>query len=146
MSIYRTHPEVASSDLYATPVNRREAGSATAASKDAQVPPPSVLAPASVLAQRKPQDVQGSDVLLEHALLWADTLPERVKPRRLMRVYPRVANMLALLWTERTRSPFDEYMESLLVDQRGDRQGFPPDVMTDLLTLREAFDQRRRSG
>jgi len=35
-------------------------------------------------------------------------------------------------------------MDSLLVDGRGDRQGFPPDVVTDLLTLRAAFDERYR--
>ena len=92
---------------------------------------------------RKSQEDQACNVLLDHTVQWANALPENVRPLTLMRQFPRVANMLALLWAETTCTPFDEYMESLVVDRRGNRQGFPPTVMSDLLSLREAFTRIR---
>jgi hypothetical protein len=61
-----------------------------------------------------------------------------------MRQYPRVANMIALLWGEPTRTALDRYMEALLVDTRGNRRGFPPEVANDLMVLRTTFDERHR--
>ena len=141
MSTYRRQ-HVPLSDVHATPVKTEGAGSGKPKSEWGRYTSVSAPVASSVLAKRKPQ--QPNNVLLKYAAQWADTLPQDVQPRILMREYPRIANMVALLWTEPTRTAFDDYMESLLVERRGNRQGFPPAVVTDLLTLRAAFDDRHR--
>jgi hypothetical protein len=69
---------------------------------------------------------------------WVACLPPAVQPLGLLRRYPRIANALALEWRE--RNAFRTRLYELLVDRRGDRQGFPPDVQSELLRLREYFD------
>ena len=69
---------------------------------------------------------------------WVACLPPAVRPLALLRRYPRIANALALEWRERTA--FRTRLYDLLVDKRGDRAGFPPDVQAELLALREYFD------
>jgi hypothetical protein len=46
--------------------------------------------------------------------------------------FPRVVQTVTLLWWERE---LRNYFEKLIVDERGDRDGFPPDVMQELLFL-----------
>jgi hypothetical protein len=143
MSIYRNLKPVFLSDVHAAPMKTDRVGSERTSDSGPQAQPSaSGHADASALARRKPD--QPRNVLLKFAVQWADSLPREVQPRALMREFPRIVNMVALLWTEPTRTALDAYMDSLLVDGRGDRQGFPPDVVTDLLTLRAAFDERYR--
>src|SRR3954463_6572897 len=125
MSIYRTDSELGS-DIYARPVAQPR----TIVKALTDVPPLRASLPPdpAVLALRKGKDAQAANVVLKHTSTWADTLPKSVHPRALIHQYPRVANMLALLWTELSRTLFDQYMESLLFDKRGGRQGFPPAV------------------
>ena len=82
-------------------------------------------------------------VLLPSTRKWLDALPRRVQPHSLCESYPRVANLIAATWedTESLRIYFDE----LLIDRRGGRKGFPPDVSNDLRTLRShvAYVQAR---
>jgi len=51
----------------------------------------------------------------------------------LMRQFARVANLIAATWGHLEH--FETYMESLLNDKRGNRKGFPPDVMAELVAL-----------
>jgi hypothetical protein len=46
--------------------------------------------------------------------------------------FPRIASAIQLLWGH---PEMDTYFQKLVVDERGDREGFPPDVMSDLLFL-----------
>lgn len=46
--------------------------------------------------------------------------------------FPRIAFRLVELWEN---VACGDYLRSLLMDDRGDRQGFPPDVMNDLILL-----------
>jgi len=69
---------------------------------------------------------------------WVACLPPAARPLTLLRRYPRIANALALEWRERTA--FRTRLHELLVDTRGDRAGFPPDVQSELVRLREYFD------
>ena len=73
-------------------------------------------------------------VLLPNTQKWLDALPLRIQPRALCKFYPRVANLIAAMWTdtEALRTYFDE----LLVDRRRGRKGFPRDVLNDLCVLR----------
>jgi hypothetical protein len=73
------------------------------------------------------------------AFKWIARLPKEVRPLKLLREYPRIANHLALCWPD--RKAFRHYLYDLLVDKRGGRKGFPQPVLKDLLTLREWFEQ-----
>lgn len=81
-------------------------------------------------APLRPQDL----ALTELARAWMDALPAKVRPAALAAQYPRVVNRVALCWRDPalTRQVFD----SLLVDRRGRRRGFPAAVRDELLALR----------
>lgn len=59
-------------------------------------------------------------------------------PRRLEERYPRIVARIASAWDspEEAEAVFDE----LLIDRRGNRQGFPVEVAREILRLRLAYD------
>lgn len=73
------------------------------------------------------------DAPLATTLQWADKLPVPVKPEALLRRFPRIANHIAASW--RDPAVLNRYFQSLLLDERGDRSGFPVEVRDDLVTL-----------
>ena len=75
-----------------------------------------------------------ASMLLPPTWKWVESLPPNVRPSALLRQYPRIANLVAAAWGD--RKSFDAYMDSLLTDKRGSRQGFPPEVLKDLAALR----------
>ena len=80
-----------------------------------------------------------ANVPLPRTLDWAEDLPSSVKPTALLRQYARIANVLAATWDDpKALSP---YMDGLLRDNRGNRKGFPPDILSELLALREQVAQ-----
>jgi hypothetical protein len=78
-----------------------------------------------------------TDALLPWSLEWLASLPPTVRPLALATKYPRIVNRIAAAWGEPSscRANFDD----LVYDNRGDRQGFPPDVHRDLMALREYY-------
>ena len=79
-------------------------------------------------SQRRSRPV---DRLLPVASVWAAALPAPLRPRALIAHYPRIANLLALQWTDGGACP--AYFDELLMDRRGRRQGFPPPVHDELV-------------
>ena len=77
---------------------------------------------------------QDDDVLLDTTLTWMARLPKDVRPMVLARRYPRIANNIADTWRRVARC--EEYLDTLVVDRRGNRTGFPPDVAQELNNLR----------
>ncbi len=71
---------------------------------------------------------------------WAALLPDEVQPRALLLQFPRIANKLARLWGD--KKSVADYLNQLLIDQRGNRQGFPPEVHNELLNLRDHIEGR----
>ena len=69
---------------------------------------------------------------------WVEGLPPNVRPSALLRQYPRIANLIAVAWGD--KESFDTYTESLLTDKRGNRRGFPPEVLKELMALRDYYD------
>ena len=65
---------------------------------------------------------------------WFDGLPPDVRPCALVTYYPRIANLIAVQWSN--RSACSAYLHDLLTDMRGGRQGFPKAVHRDLMQLR----------
>jgi len=88
------------------------------------------------VAQRAPQR---RAVLLGATTLWMAELPQAVRPVNLARKFPRIANSIAELWRRGARC--EEYLVTLVVDLRGDRTGFPPEVARELTALRSYFTE-----
>ncbi len=64
----------------------------------------------------------------------------------LLELFPRIANVLALSWND--AAGLSAYMDSLLVDRRGGRRGFPAEVNRELLLLLDfiAFRKGEQQG
>ena len=75
------------------------------------------------------------NLLLPSTGRWVEILPAAIQPRALIKQFPRVANVLARSWDD--RDSVERYLNDLLIDRRGNRQGFPPDVHLELLNLRD---------
>jgi hypothetical protein len=88
------------------------------------------------VARRAPQR---RAVLLDTTTVWMAKLPQDVRPVNLARRFPRIANSIAELWPRSARC--EEYLFTLVVDLRGDRTGFPPEVAQELTALRCHFNE-----
>jgi hypothetical protein len=82
----------------------------------------------------------------DHALTgtarrWLRQLPPRRRPLQLCVAHPRVANRIAWCWGDSALST--QLLEDLLVDHRGGRRGFAPQVVRELRRLREFNAQQR---
>lgn len=88
---------------------------------------------AALIRQRaKPRAADAIMTALTRA--WFETLPLWPRPEQLCARYPRVANRLALCWSDVELT--EQLFEDLLVDRRGDRKGFPAPVLDDLRRVR----------
>jgi hypothetical protein len=67
-------------------------------------------------------------------IAWVSHLPPDIRPRALANQYPRIFNRVVELW----KHPFscEKYLDELLLDGRGSRQGFPLDVADELASLK----------
>jgi len=74
---------------------------------------------------------------LPRTVAWVASLPAEVRPIQLLRDYGRVANLLASMWGDREATY--RYFDDLLVDKRGNRQGFPPRVAAELARLKAHY-------
>ena len=79
----------------------------------------------------------GSAVLLDETSRWIAALPANVRPLALARKLPRIANSIAELW--RRVASCGKFLDTLVVDVRGDRSGFPADVAQELMALRNYY-------
>ena len=80
---------------------------------------------------------QAKAVLTDEAARWMASLPAHVRPFALAQKFPRIANSIADLWRRVARC--EEYLDTLVVDLRGDRTGFPLDVAKELNALRSYY-------
>jgi hypothetical protein len=65
------------------------------------------------------------------------SLDDQIRPKELASRYPRIVNKIARNW--RLPSEMDRYFQELLMDTRGNRQGFPLKIVMELSTLREHY-------
>ena len=94
-------------------------------------------------ASRDPKDLrrrQPFNEPLPATIRWVAKLPDEVRPLALLKTFPRIANVLARVWTHPAEC--QGYMEDLMVDRRGNRSGFPVEVLENLLTLRDYYQGR----
>ncbi len=69
------------------------------------------------------------------AVRWLAALPPEARPLELCRRFPRIGNQLAALCSH--PDGILAYLEDLLIDKRGGRQGFPDDIALELSRLQE---------
>jgi hypothetical protein len=117
MSIYRKFDHEPLSDVHAKPV------------RHAADNPPATAAQRQGEAASEP---------FATTLQWAATLPSDVRPMHLLRQFPRIANFLAAAWDD--PAALRPYLDELFVDRRGNRKGFPPDIMGELFALRAYYE------
>ncbi|MEO8305014.1 MAG: hypothetical protein ABI724_12915 [Betaproteobacteria bacterium] len=96
------------------------------------------VSPAQTADWSKRRTTEPANGLLRPTAAWASTLPSEVQPRSLMYKFPRIANLLAAMWPD--PNSFRRYIDDLLVDKRGSRQGFPVEVLRELFELRAHYD------
>jgi hypothetical protein len=97
-------------------------------------PPNGQGVPLDWVSLRKAQPVHR---LLPIGREWLARLPTDVQPTSLAAQYPRIVNVLAVEWANRTACR--TYFAQLLVDCRGNRKGFPDAVHRDLLKLQDYY-------
>ena len=124
MSIYRDKVYTVFSDIHATPRRDDTAGPARESSE---------IAHAHEEQYKHLRKAAPANIALPRTLTWAAALPSWVRPEALLRQYPRIANVIAATWPD--PKAFSEYMQSLMTDTRGNRRGFPADVMRELGAL-----------
>ena len=61
-------------------------------------------------------------------------------PHRTEAKYPRIVEKIAALWGTAGMAP---YFNDILFDDRGDREGFPPDVMMELFALSDFHESSK---
>jgi hypothetical protein len=114
MSIYRKFDRSSPNDVHAKPLKRELPSSEDAGSSQRRHAP--------------------SDEPLPQTMAWAAKLPRDIQPVALLRRFPRIANFIAAAWAE--PEPLRRYFDEIFVDLRGNRKGFPPEVMEELFALR----------
>jgi hypothetical protein len=65
------------------------------------------------------------------------SLPPELRPNATSRGFPHVVNRMAEIW--RRPLQMDRYFDSLLVDERGGRKGFPLSVLFEITTLKDYY-------
>jgi hypothetical protein len=68
---------------------------------------------------------------------WLRGIPLGTRPVELARQFPRIANRLCELWKRPAQC--EGYLKTLIMDERGGRKGFPPEVATELSTLSQHY-------
>jgi hypothetical protein len=79
-----------------------------------------------------------ADFLLPRTSAWILALPPRFRPLVLSRQYARIANQLCSTWDD--HASCRKYFDSLLLDRRGSRQGFPQDILRELQLLHTYYE------
>ena len=88
--------------------------------------------------------VEADQSLLGEAESWLTALPVEVTPFVLSYRYPRIVNRIVASF--QSSRHLATYMGSLLVDVRGGRKGFPPDVLRDLMKVHMYFLRKNLYG
>jgi hypothetical protein len=86
-------------------------------------------------ADRMPFSANGE--LTAGAASRLSSLPADVVPTRLAQAFPHIFNRIEELWALPLR--LDPYFDSLLIDQRGGRQGFSLGIALEILNLKEHY-------
>jgi len=90
------------------------------------------LRPSTWEGKRRPVQSNGH-AILGRTVDWILNLAPEARPTHLADLIPRIANDLAERWSDPIAA--GEYVTDLLIDRRGDRRGFPPEIKKELVML-----------
>jgi hypothetical protein len=85
-----------------------------------------------------------ANVVLPRSRKWIDELPSHLRPIHLIEQFPRIVNLIAFDWDDATATY--ERFDSLLVDRRGGRRGFPTEIRRELEALLDHYFGIRRGA
>jgi hypothetical protein len=57
--------------------------------------------------------------------------------------FPRIIERIVELWN---KDELDHYLNEIMIDDRGNRQGFPEEIASEILFLRTLHDYHMRGG
>lgn len=86
--------------------------------------------------RRRPEIISDKR-LTNETCVWLVALPPEVRPLRLARKFPRIANRIAGVWQRPVEC--DKVFDDLMIDRRGTRQGFLFEVAKEIADLRAYF-------
>jgi hypothetical protein len=115
----------------------RQISSAEPSDAAARRPGSSADAPKTERLDRMPARDRGADPFPDLSLLDEKVEPrkgpvEHLQVRAALEDYPRISSRIEQLWGT---PDCEAYLNSLVIDTRGNRQGFPPAMMEELLYL-----------
>jgi hypothetical protein len=90
----------------------------------------------TLLAMRRPSN-PGDMYLTPEAEALMASLHESLRPTELAARFPRIVNKMAQMWKRPIH--LDRYFDELLIDSRGQRQGFPLKVLLELTSLKQHY-------
>lgn len=67
-------------------------------------------------------------------------VPPEAFPQQLVATYPRIIERIVELWGR--ADEIEAYFQTLMLDHRGSRQGFPEEVLTEIVKLRSYYRSR----
>jgi len=73
-------------------------------------------------------------------LAWLASIEQSARPIKLAAAFPRIVNRMAKLW--KMPGLANRYLEELLTDTRGNRQGFPLNILMELGTLKDYYQAK----
>ena len=88
--------------------------------------------------RRKGAQQESAEALSAETVLWLNELPESVRPMQTCARFPRIVNRLASAWPQ--AAACCAYFDELLLDRRGNRQGFPMQIAFELAALKNYFE------
>jgi hypothetical protein len=80
------------------------------------------------------------DELSSDAVRLLALLNPKLRMPRLPVAFPHIVNRLASVWLR--PSEFERYIDELLLDTRGNRLGFPLEIVAELTALREHYQTK----
>jgi len=83
-----------------------------------------------------------ANIVLPRTRKWLDSLPPDVRPTALAEQFPRIVNLIAMDWSNLRAA--QKLLDGYVIDQRGGRKGFPPQIAKELKALRHYAYTRLR--
>jgi propanediol dehydratase small subunit len=91
-------------------------------------------------SKRRHQPEKDDLELSAAGLTWLASIERSARPIRLAAAFPRIVNRMAKLW--KVPREMDRYFEELLADTRGNRKGFPLNILMELSTLKDHYQAK----
>jgi hypothetical protein len=88
-------------------------------------------------SKRRHQPEKDDLELSPAGLTWLASIEQSSRPIRLAAAFPRIVNRMAKLWKQPRQ--MDRYFEELLADTRGNRKGFPLNILMEMSTVKDHY-------